>query len=520
MSIYVVGHKNPDTDSICSAIAYAYLKNQIAEDNYVAARLGKINRETDFVLNYFNISPPKYLSHVKTRVKDVMFSPPITALPESSIKDVGELIYECNIRGVPVVDKGGRLLGVVTERNIAHQYIEELKIRSLKEIEIKFGQIVKTLEGKIIVGNSEKVISGNVLIGAMLPETMADFINPGDIVILGNRPGAQITAIEKGVSCLIITGGFAPSKKIEEMAKNNSVSLIVTSYDTFAAARLINLSIPVDRIMDKETFTLREEDLLSEITDEILTSKYRQGFVLDASNSVIGVVTRSDLVNPVRRKVILMDHSEKSQSAEGIEQANILEIIDHHHLGDIQTTEPILMINEPVGSTSTIVWEQFKRTGVEIPKDMAGMLMAAILSDTVLLKSPTTMSKDEIAVKELGDIADLDPMEFGIKMYTESSGVSVMSPKEIIMTDLKIYNLNDVKVGIGQIETTDLKVVLDKKESILREMEKICKDKEIDLLLMMITDIIKVGTELLVTGRTRLVERGFGVKLEGGSVFL
>ncbi len=520
MSIYVIGHKNPDADSICSAIAYAYLKNQTNGNNHIAACLGKINRETKFVLNHFNVSPPKYLPHVKIRVKDVMTSPVITTSPNSSIKDIGELIYERNIRGAPVVDENGCLLGVVTERNIAHQYIEELKIRSLKEIEIKLGQIAETLGGKIITGNSENVISGNVLIGAMLPESMAKFISPGDIVILGNRPGAQITAIEKGVSCLVVTGGFAPSEKIKKMAGDKSVAIIVTSQDTFAAARLINLSIPVEKIMDKEMFTMGEEDLLSEVTDDILTSEYRQGFVLDADNSVIGIVTRSDIINPIRRKVILMDHSERSQSAEGIEQANILEIIDHHRLGDIQTAEPILVISEPVGSTSTIVWEQFKKANVEISKNMAGILMAAILSDTVLLKSPTATPKDEAAVKELGNIVGLDPMKFGIQMYSEGSGVSTMNPTEIIMADFKVYNLNDVKVGIGQVETTDLKTVLDRKDEILQEMEKIRNDKDMDLVLMMVTDIMKAGTELLASGRTRLIKKGFGVKLKEGSVFL
>jgi len=520
MSIYVVGHKNPDTDSICSAIAYAYLKNQVTENNHVAGCLGKINKETEYVLNYFKVSPPRYLSHVKTRVKDVMASPVITASPGLSIRDAGELIYRHNIRGLPVVDESRHLLGAVTERSIAHQYIEELKIRSLSEVKIKLEKIAKTLEGEIIVGNPGNIISGNVLIGAMLSETMADYINPGDIVILGNRPGAQITAIKEGVSCLVITGGFAPSEKIKNMAREKSVAIIVTTYDTFATARLINLSIPVDRIMERQAFTVQKEDLLSEVTNDILISESRQAYVLDSNNSVVGVIARSDLINPVRRKVILLDHSEKSQAAEGIEQANILEIIDHHRLGDIQTAEPILVISEPVGSTSTIVYEQFKKAGVEIPKDMAGILMAAILSDTVLLKSPTTTLKDEVAVKELGKMMDLNPVKFGIKMYTEGSGVSTMSPKELILTDFKLYNLNDIKIGIGQVETTDLKVVLDKKDSILREMEKIRDDKDLTLVLMMVTDIIKVGTEFLATGKIRLVEKGFSVKLKDGSVFI
>lgn len=520
MSVYVIGHKNPDTDSIASAIAYAGLKNQLGGDLYEPIRLGKLNKETTFILEELGIESPRLLDHIRTRVKDVMTKDLITVGPNSSIKEAGELIYNKNIRSVPVVDEAGRLLGAVTERSIAHRYIEELKIRSIKEIELNLGQIASTLEGEILVGGKGDVIVGGVLIGAMRPESMASFINAGDVIILGDRPGAQLTAIESGVSCLIVTGGYKPSEKVLIAAKEKGVFILVTPKDTFAAARLINLSRPVMSLMDRSCFILQMDELIVDITEDLLASENRQGFVTDEDNRLLGIVTRSDLINPPRRSVILVDHSEKSQSVEGIEGANIVEIIDHHRLGDIQTAEPILVISDPVGSTSTIVYEEYKKHGIKPDKRMASLMLAAILSDTVLLKSPTATSKDETAIKELGKLAGFDPMEFGIRMYSEGSGVSDMSAAQILMTDFKVFNLFDLKAGIGQVETTDLDQVLARKSDLLSEMERALEDKGLDTVLLMVTDIVKAGTELLALGKERLVEKRLSVELKDNSAFL
>ncbi|MEW6189014.1 MAG: putative manganese-dependent inorganic diphosphatase [Actinomycetota bacterium] len=520
-TVYVIGHKNPDTDSICSAIAYAYLKNHIESEHHIPARLGKINRETEFVLNYFNLSPPELIPHVKIRVKDVMTSPVITARPHTPIRKIGELLYTHGIKSIPIVDEDQRLLGIVTERDMAHRYIEEIKIRSLKDISLEISKIVQTLDGKLIVGDAHKLISGNVLIGAMLPQTMVNYIVPGDIIIVGNRERAQKAALQRKVSCLVITGNFDPSPEIVQLARDRGAAIITTPHDTYAAARLINLSIPSEKIMQREIFTVEEEDLLSEVTEDVMASEYRQALVIDSGNRLMGILTRSDLVNPIPRKVILVDHNEIKQSADGIEQANILEIIDHHRLGDVQTKEPVLVINKPVGSTATIIWRRFGELGVEIPREIAGILMASILSDTVLFKSPTTTEEDKMAAEELAKIAGIeDPIEFGIRMCCESSEIVSMKPKDLIFADFKTYNFGDLRVGIGQVETIDSAIVLKNKDEILQTMEQIRLDKELDILALMLTDIMKEGTELLAVGRTKFIEKAFGRKLEGGKIFL
>ncbi len=520
MSTYVIGHKNPDTDSIASAIAYANLKNQLGGDLYEPIRLGKLSKETAFILGELAVESPRLLDHIRTRVKDVMTKDLITVSPTSSIKEAGEIIYNKNIRSVPVISKDDKLLGVVTERGIAHRYIEELQVRSIKETGLTLGKIRETLEGEIIVGKREAGVSGNVLIGAMQPETMATFIEAGDVVILGDRANAQIAAIEKKISCLIVTGGYRPDDEVIKAAEKAGVFLVLTPKDSFAAARLINLSRPVERLMDIGLFTLSMDELIVDITEDLLSSENRQGFVVDEDNKLLGMVTRSDLINPPRRSVILVDHSEKSQSVDGIEGANIVEIIDHHRLGDIQTSEPILVISEPVGSTSTIVYEEYKKHGVKPDKKMAALMLAAILSDTVLLKSPTVTKKDEMAIAELGKIAGVDPMEFGIRMYSKSSGVADMSASQILMTDFKVFSLADVKAGIGQVETTDLDLVLSRKGDLIKEMERALEDKGLDTVILMVTDIVKVGTELLVVGKEKLVEKRFGVQIKDNAAFL
>ncbi|MDI6800010.1 MAG: putative manganese-dependent inorganic diphosphatase [Actinomycetota bacterium] len=520
MSVYVIGHKNPDTDSIVSAIAYASLKNQLGGDLYEPIRLGKLNKETAFILSELKIESPRLLDHIRTRVKDVMTKDLITVGPNSSVKEAGELIYNKNIRSVPVVDEDGRLLGAVTERSIAHRYIEELQVRSIKETGLSLGKIAETLEGEIIVGQSDGAVLGNVLIGAMQPETMATFIEAGDVVILGDRANAQLLAIKKEISCLIVTGGYRPEDEVISAAEKAGVFLILTPKDSFATARLINLSRPVEGLMDRNYFTLQMDELIVDITEDLLASENRQGFVTDEDNHLFGMVTRSDLINPPRRSVILVDHSEKSQSVDGIEGASIVEIIDHHRLGDIQTAEPILVISEPVGSTSTIVYEEYKKHGIKPDKRMAALMLAAILSDTVLLKSPTATSKDEAAIAELGKLAGLDPMEFGVRMYLEASGVADMSAAQTLMTDFKVFNLSDLKVGIGQVETTDLDLVLARKSDLIKEMERALEDKGLDTVLLMVTDIVKVGTELLAVGKERLVEKRFSVELKDNSAFL
>lgn len=526
--VYILGHKNPDTDSMASAIAYSFLKNEIGTRDdathnfheYVPVILGEPSKEIKFVLDYFGFEKPEQLSHIKIRAKDGMSSELIAVTPLASLRDVGDLIYRNNIRSVPVIDENGYPKGIVTERNIAHRYIEEVKIRDLAYNPVDAKRIIETLDAKIIAGSAETVFSGNVVIAAMKPEKMVEYIKSGDIVIVGNREDAQATALKQKASCLIITGGIQPSEEIIEAAKEEEAVIMVTGSDTFATAKLISLSIPVEGIMEKEFLMAEEEELFSDLIEDVLNSENRLVLVVDSNGRLSGIITRQDLVHPVRRKAILVDHNELSQSISGIEEAQILEIIDHHRLGDIQTGEPILVINEPVGATSTIIYKMFKNMQLAVPKDIAGIMLAAILSDTVLMKSPTTTEQDRAAIAELADYVGVDAKAFGIEMYRQTSDIRSVPARDLIFGDFKLYEFNKMKLGIGQLETIDLHSVMSRKEEILGVMNQILLEGGYATLILMVTDILQEGTELLVTGKARIVEKAFGKKLVAGSVFL
>ncbi len=527
--VYVIGHKNPDTDSVASAIAYAHLKNRLMEQDkafheglsvYVPAVLGSLNEETLFVLGRFGIEAPVRLEHIRIRAKDAMSSQVITVRPETSLRNVGDVFYDHNIRAVPVVDAHNRPHGIVTERNIAYRYFDEIKVRSLAKAPLSAKGIAETLDGEIVIGSGEEMFSANVIVAAMEAETMKAYIEPGDIVIVGNREGAQAVAINEGAACLVITGQLYPSEKTKEQAQKQKTAVIVTALDTFAAAKQINLSAPVEDVMQRDFLIAEEEELFSDLVDDVLNSESRLVLIVDSHNRLVGIITRQDLVHPARRKAILVDHNEISQSAPGIEEAEILEIVDHHRLGDIQTGEPILVQNEPVGSTSTIVVNLYKEKGISIPEQFAGMMLAAILSDTVLLKSPTATEQDKQAVDELAGNLGMDAIVFGIEMYQKTRDTDSITSRELVLQDFKVYEFDDHKLGIGQLETTDLQSILKRKNDTLKAMEQILQEKGLYIAMLMVTDILQEGTELLVVGKTRIVEKAFDKKLTRGSMFL
>lgn len=515
----MLGHKNPETDSICSAIAYAHLKNETSDEVHVPARLGELTAETAFVLDHFGVDAPVFLPHVRMRVGDVMTGELVTATPETPVKVIGELMAAHNIRAVPIVDDE-RLAGIVSERDLARRYLADLNIQSLDERAVSLGQIAEVLDGRILLGAPGDAVCGRVLIGAMRPETMAGYIKPGDVVVVGDRDSAQRIALESGARCLIVTGGFDPAVSELDLAGQKGAAVVVTPHDTYAAARLINLSVPARHVMNTDVATASPDDLLAEVVDDVLGSANREVVVTAEGNRPIGIVTRTNLVRPPKRRVILVDHNERSQAADGIDEARVLEIVDHHRLGDIETADPILVTNEPVGATATIVAYKYRRLGVEIPAKMAGILMAAILSDTVLLKSPTATEADRTTAAELSRISGEDWEAFGGRMFEERAKGTSVGPAEIVAADLKTYYFGDAKVGIAQVETVNAAGILEQKRALTDEMNKLAADREYDTVALMITDIIREGTELLVAGKTRMVERAFDAKLDDGSVFL
>ncbi|MCB0154964.1 MAG: putative manganese-dependent inorganic diphosphatase, partial [Anaerolineae bacterium] len=478
--IYVLGHKNPDTDSICSAISYAYLKN-IQAEGHIPVRLGELNRETKFVLNRFGVAAPVFLPHVYVRVADVMTRQVVQAPASATIHEVGRLMHEHEIHAVPIVDEAGRALGVMTEQILARNYLKELHVQGLQDTPIALGRIAATLNGRLVVGDPATEVQGRVVVGAMSPEAMVTYISPGDVVALGNRENAQEAALRCHVSCLIITGDFDPSPAMVALAREQGSAIIVSPHGTFTTSRLINLSVAASQMIDSDVVRTGPDTLVKEIVPDLLAAKSSIALVNDEEGRLIGVVTKSDLVTNRRRRVILVDHSERSQSAAGIEQAEILEIVDHHRLGGLETAGPILAVIAPVGCTATLVLRRFRELGQTPPAEIAGLMVAAILSDTMLLKSPTTTPEDIAAIDTLGQILGEDPLAFGREMYNAKFDVATLTPEMIVKNDLKVFSLGPVTVAISQVEVADKSLVLARKGELVEALRHYQQDHNFDL---------------------------------------
>lgn len=520
--VYVFGHQSPDTDSICSAIAYANLKNSFAADgqSYIAARLGELNRETRFVLDTVGLPQPDYLPHVYLRVQDVMTRDPVVGHSSDTIHEIGERIRQRQVHALPIVDDAGKALGVVTESHLARSYLRELQMQNLHGAATSLSNVAETLAADILVGDPGSEVRGDVLIGAMSPESMLEYVSPGDLVIVGNRENAQRAALSRDICCLIITGGFRPSERIQKLADKRNTAILVTPHDTFAAARLINLSVSALTLMEQETLVARPETLIQEIVQDLLESRMGILLVVDAAERLLGVVTKSDLVGRRARPVILVDHSEEGQSVEGIRNADILEIIDHHRLGGLETAGPILALIAPVGCTATLVLRRYRELNVEPSREIAGLMLAAILSDTMLLKSPTTTEEDRKAVTYLSQRWGEDPMDFGVRMYNAKFDMAAQSAQEILTADVKTFSFTAGDVAVAQIEVGDKASVLQRRAELLQAMRDYAEGHGFALVVLLITDIQREGSELLAVGRTRAVERAFGQKLEDGSIYL
>ncbi|AEX84702.1 hypothetical protein XO10_01605 [Marinitoga sp. 1135] len=508
--IYVIGHKRPDTDSIAAAISYAYLKNQIDNDNtYKPYRLGDINPESNFVLNYFSINKPELLEHVYIQVKDAMVKDVVLAKRESTIFEIGNTMLEKHVKSIPIVDEENKLIGLLTERELARNFLKEIQNFTLEENPPKVKDIIKTMDAKLIVGDENKKLMGCPTIGAMTAEEVKRYLKKNDVLITGNREDVQKIALESGVSCLIITGDFIPSKKIINLAEEKNIPIVVTPHPTYVAGRLLRLSTHVERIMSRNPLTTSPDEILKDFEEELMQDKKGVAVVVDKNGYVKGIITRHDLIKPKQKKVILVDHSEKSQSVEGIEEAEILEIVDHHRLGGLETGLPITAHIRPVGCTNTIIWDLYKKHNIIPPKEIAGVMLSAILSDTMLLKSPTTTDEDKKAVEEISNLLKLDAINYGIEMYKAKTDLEDFSEKQILTIDLKESRLSRGTIAIAQIEVIDVESILKRKDKILNEMEKIVEERGYILFLFLLTDVLKEGSYIFAAGQYKLAEKIF-----------
>jgi manganese-dependent inorganic pyrophosphatase len=519
--VLVIGHKNPDNDSICSAVAYAHLKNVTDPQNvYVPARLGPMPPETTWVFDRFGVAEPEEIAHVRTRVRDIMTTGVITVRPEELVVKAGRLMRENNVRALPVTSDNCKLEGLFTMQSLADRYISDLDEKGFGTSPIRLRQLVSTLAGTIVHGDESMELAGNVFIGAMRPETLQGIVEKGDIVVVGDRRTSQIGALEAGACCLVVTRGFTPEADVVELAKSKAAAVVVTQHDTYAAARLVNLSHEVRQVMETDTLMVEPETLVQEVSDVLFNSLRREALVVDTESCLVGIVTRTNLALVEPRNVILVDHNERSQSAEGIEEAGVVEIVDHHRIGDVETTGPIMFLNLPVGSTATIVARRYRELGVDVPKPMAGLMLSAILSDTVILKSPTATDVDRETVQWLSGVVGVEYVAFGTEMHHARAAGREMSVENIVGADLKEYRVGEKTVSIGQYETIDVREVLDNAEEVTAYMRSLLDSKGWDTVVLIVTDIMREGSEIIAVGDTAPVARGLGVDLSSGSVWM
>ncbi len=519
--VYVFGHRHPDNDSICSAVAYAYFKNVTdAENDYIPARLGPAPRETVWAFERWGATLPDEISHIHPRVGDVMSSDVIKIQNDRSMLEAGRIMRDNDLRALPVVDADEHVLGLLSERSLAMRYLEETQIAGFDEIPVTLEQLAQVVDGEILVGDSSRIVDGRVHIAAAEPETAVEVIEPGDVLILGNRKRTQPMALEAGASVLIITLGIKPDESVLELARQKDAAVILTNISSYVAARRSSLAQAVSNIMDTELTLTTPEMLLSDAQDALALSAQRELVVVDDDHTCMGVLTRTDVARGGRRRVVLVDHNEVSQSAEGIENASVVEIIDHHRVGDIQSAGPILFLNLPVGSTATIIATRFFDTGIEMPREIAGILLSALLTDTVLLKSPTTTPVDHEIAEKLCAFLDIDMMQYGMELFKSKSAGATFSAQAAVNADLKEYRVGDHVIAIGQYETVDLNEILDKKSEVIAEMNNALAEHGYDVVVLMGTDIIREGSEMFAVGDIKIAEKAFDASFESGSVWM
>lgn len=522
--IYVTGHKNPDSDSICAALAYAEFKNKTGTIPAIPVRLGNVNQETQFILDYFKVEKPMYLETVKLKVGDLAFDKITPLAADISLKTAWNLMKEKNIKSIPVVDGNTHLIGVLSISNIVSSYMDIWDNKILSKSETTIDNIVDTLSAKsIYINEAVSVFPGKIIVAAMQPEGLKEYIDEGDIVIVGgDRADAQETIMDAKVSLMILTGSHTLNDALLEKARELGITVISTPHDSFTASRLIVQSIPVEYVMVKDNLiAFSTEDLVDDLKSIMVETRFRNYPVLDSSNKVVGTFSRYHMISNYKKKVIQVDHNERGQSVNGLEDAEILEIIDHHRVADIQTGNPIYFRNEPIGSTSSIVAKRFFENGIRPSREAAGLLCGAIISDTLLFRSPTCTEEDKNICKRLASIAEINIEEFAKEMFKAGTSLKGKTVEEIFNQDFKPFTIENTKIGVAQVNTMDIEGFMPLKDSMLEYMSKKAIDNGLEVVVLLLTDILNEGSQVLVAGgRPEIVENAFKVDLVDHTAFL
>lgn len=515
--VYVSGHRNPDTDSICSAIAYSYLLNATNKYNAVPVRLGEINRETEYVLKRFGVEHPVLLKTVKQKVEDLNYDKVTVFSKDLTLKTAWFLLKQQNLKSAPILDEHGQLLGLLSTSNIIEGYMDQWDSEVLKKAKTPVENVIDTLEANVIYLNeSLKVVEGDIHIAAMSGSEAKKRIHENDVVIVGgDRSDDLEELISVKPSLIVLTGSLTADENVVKKCEEQGISIISTPFNTYQTSQQIVQAIPVEYVMIKgDIKTFSTDDTLDYMKEVMSETRYRGYPVIDLNNRCVGSISRFALLKGLRKKVILVDHNERGQSIPGIEEADILEIVDHHRVADIQTVGPLLFRGEPLGSTATIVTKIFDELDVEMPSHIAGLLLGAVVSDTLLFKSPTCTPVDTKIAKKLAEIAGVDIQEFAMEMFKSGTSLVGKTVDEIFNQDFKKFSFDNLQVGVAQVNSMDIEGFLPYKKDMLDYMNKFAEDNNLEFTLLLLTDIINANSEIFVGGpRPELVEKAFNVQL-------
>ena len=509
----VIGHRNPDTDSICSAVCYANLKRAVTGEEYIPARAGHVNGETRFVLDYFGMEEPALVEDVRTQVRDIEIRKTKGVADNISLKRAWNIMQENNVVTIPAVREDGTLEGLITVGDITKTYMNIYDSSILSKANTQYSNIIETLEADLVIGTADAYFSqGKVLIAAANPDLMEFYIEPHDLVILGNRYESQLCAIEMGADCIIVCEGAGVSMTIKKIAQERGCTIIATTYDTYTAARLINQSMPISYFMTREhLITFESDDYIDEIRDVMANKRHRDFPILDKDGRYLGMISRRNLLGAKGKRVVLVDHNEKNQAVAGIENAEIMEIIDHHRLGTIQTMSPVFFRNQPLGCTATIIYQMYQEAGVKVEPKIAGLLCSAIVSDTLLFRSPTCTPMDEMATRSLAEIAGIEIEKYAMEMFGAGSNLKGKSDEEIFYQDFKRFTSGKIAIGVGQITSLNGDELESIRPRVIHYMENARQENSLDLVFFMLTNILTESTDLICEGNgaLQLAEKAF-----------
>ncbi len=512
--VWVIGHKNPDTDSICAAISYAYLKNQLGGADYIPKKAGELNSETAYVLNRFGVEEPETVEDVGTQVKDIELRHTKGVSNHYSLKKAWELMLSEDVVTLPIVTQNQMLEGVIVNGDIAYSYMDVYDNNELSRARTQYKNIIETLKGHMLCGNEHGYfIKGKVVVASGSEETLRNEIEDDDLVILGDVRERQLIALEENPSCMIVAGVTVVDPDVISLAQKIDCVLITTEYDTFTTARLIHQSMPIKHFMKKDNLvTFDLDDYIDDVRETMSGVRHRDFPVVDENRRYVGMFSRRNLLNMQKKQVILVDHNEKSQAVDGIEQAEILEIIDHHKIGSLETIQPIYFRNQPLGCSSTIIYLMYMEKDVIIPKEIAGLMLSAILSDTLMFRSPTCTPMDREVGEALAKIAGVDYEELALHMFEAGSDFSKKSVEEIFYQDFKVFHVDDDTFAVAQVSAVSGTQLDGIRTKLASYMETVLNNMQLNMVFVMMTNIIDQSTELLYYGSNaeNIVSSTFG----------